>query len=323
MKKSPFLEKVRDVIRLRHLSYRTEKSYLDWIYRFIVFHDKRHPDELSEKDLARFLTFLAKERHVSASTQNQALQAILFLYRDVLQKPLDHVDFFRSRRPARLPVVLSREEVKKMLTCMKGEPLLIASLLYGCGLRLAECLALRVKDVDFQRQTLTVRAGKGDKDRNVALPATAVEPLMRHMALLKLKHDIWLKDGFPGVALPLALDRKYPNARFEWGWMFIFPSEHPSVDPMTRRVRLFHRSESFVQRPLKEAVKKSGLTKPASCHTLRHSFATHLLEKGYSIRVVQELLGHSDVRTTTVYTHVSSLPKTVASPLDELMPEIR
>jgi integron integrase len=320
MKKSPFLEKVRDVIRLRHLSYRTEKSYLDWIYRFIVFHDKRHPDGLSEKDLAGFLTFLAKERNVSASTQNQALQAILFLYRDVLHKPLNHVDFLRSHRPARLPVVLSREEVKRLLSHMKGEPLLIASLLYGCGLRLAECIALRVKDVDFQRQTLTVRAGKGDKDRDVALPAAAGEPMIRHLALLKLKHDIWIKDGFPGVALPLALDRKYPKARFDWGWMFVFPSDHTSVDPTTRRVRLFHRSESFVQRPLKEAVKKAGLTKPASCHTLRHSFATHLLEKGYNIRVVQELLGHHDVRTTMIYTHVSSLPQTVSSPLDDLAP---
>ncbi len=318
MKKSPFLDRVREVVRVRHLSYRTEKSYLDWIYRYIVFHEKQHPDQLTENDLARFLTFLAIERHVSPSTQNQALQAILFLYRDVLHKPLNHVDYLRSQRPARLPVVLSKTEVAKLLSHLKGEPWLIASLLYGCGLRLTECLSLRIKDLDFQRRLLTVRAGKGDKDRTVALPVSVTEPLQRHLAVLKLKHDSWLSEGFAGVALPPALDRKYPRARFEWTWMFLFPSEHTSVDPATRRLRLFHRSDSFAQRALKDALKKSGLTKPASCHTLRHSFATHLLEKGYNIRIVQEMLGHSDVRTTMIYTHVTSLPKAVASPLDDL-----
>ncbi len=320
MKKSPFLDRVRDVIRVRHLSYQTEKSYLDWIYRFIVFHNKQHPTALHESHLAAFLTFLARERKVSPSTQNQALQAILFLYRDVLQKPLERIDFLRSSRPLRLPVVLSKEEVRRLFNELKGEPRLMASLLYGCGLRLAECLTLRVKDVDVERRTLTVRAGKGDKDRNVALPLSILEALNAHLSLLKLKHQSWLKDGFCGVALPDGIDRKYPKARLQWTWMFVFPSEHPSMDPRSGQCRLFHRSESFLQRPIKDAVHRAGIPKPASCHTLRHSFATHLLEKGYNIRIVQELLGHRDVRTTMVYTHVSHLPKAVTSPLDDLPP---
>jgi integron integrase len=318
MKKSPFLDRVRDVIRVRRLSYQTEKSYLDWIYRFIVFHEKRHPETLNENHLASFLTFLARDKGVSASTQNQALQAILFLYRDVLRRPLDHIDYLRSSRPVRLPVVLSPDEVRRLFSQLHGEPLLMASLLYGCGLRLAECLALRVKDVDLQRYTLTVRAGKGDKDRNVGLPLSILEGLNAHLDLLRLKHQSWLKDGFCGVALPDGIDRKYPKARLQWTWMFVFPSEHPSRDPRSGQCRLFHRSESFLQRPIKEAVRRAGIPKSASCHTLRHSFATHLLEKGYNIRIVQELLGHSDVRTTMVYTHVSRLPKAVASPLDDL-----
>lgn len=193
----------------------------------------------------------------------------------------------------------------------------MASLLYGCGLRLTECLALRVKDLDFQRKIITVRAGKGDKDRSVPLPHSLTEPLDRHLAVLKIKHSTWLQDNFPGVALPPALDRKYPHARYDWAWMFVFPSDKPSVDPLTGAVRLFHRSETFLQRPFKIAVQSAKLSKAASCHTLRHSFATHLLENGHNIRVVQELLGHSDVRTTMIYTHVT-LPRSVSSPIDDL-----
>jgi len=308
MKKSPFLEEVRDVIRVRHLSYRTEKTYLDWIYRYIVFHERRHPAVLTENDLAKFLTFLAKERKVAPSTQNQALQAILFLYRDVLRKPLAHIDYLRSHRPVRLPVVLSRDEVRTLLCEMKGVPRLMASLLYGCGLRLAECLTLRVKDIDLARCTLTVRAGKGDKDRVVALPVSALESLKHHLTLLKLQHQSRIKDGFAGVALPAGIDRKYPRARLDWAWMFVFPSDRPSIDPRSGKTRLFHRSESFLQRPLKEAVRKCGIPKPISCHTLRHSFATHLLEKGYNIRIIQELLGHNDVRTTMIYTQSAVFP---------------
>jgi integron integrase len=317
-KKPRLLELVRDAIRRRHYSRRTEETYVHWIKRFIYFSGRRHPAEMGAQEVTAFLNHLARERKVAASTQNQALSALLFLYKEALGTPLPWLDALeRAVRPARMPTVLTRGEVGRLLAAMRGTKLLMASLLYGAGLRLNECLALRVKDVDFEYRQIVVRDGKGAKDRVTMLPLSMVAPLQQHLERVKGLHERDLARGCGDVELPDALARKYPRAPYEWGWKFVFPSYRLSVDPETGVVRRHHVYENFLIRGVKEAARAAGIAKHVSCHTLRHSFATHLLESGYDIRTVQELLGHSDVSTTMIYTHVLNKGgKGVRSPLD-------
>jgi integron integrase len=312
------LDRVRDKIRLKHYSIRTESAYLGWIRRFIVFHGKRHPAEMGAPEIEAFLSHLAVDGQVAASTQNQALAALLFLYREVLGAELPWLDGVeRAKRPQRLPVVLTSGEVRSVLARMEGVKWLMASLLYGTGMRLMECIRLRVKDVDFQARQVTVRDGKGAKDRVTMLPESLVAPLQQHLAKVKVIHEQDCREGFGAVYLPFALERKYPNASREWGWQYVFPARSRSIDPRSGKERRHHIDEKVLQRALKSAVREAGLTKPASCHTLRHSFATHLLQAGYDIRTVQELLGHKDVSTTMIYTHVLNRGgRGVRSPLD-------
>jgi integron integrase len=316
--KPRLLDQVRQAIRTRHYSIKTEEAYVGWIKRFIFFYNKRHPAEMGEAEISHFLSSLANDSHVSASTQNQALNALLFLYHEVLGKKIGLVEgVVRAKRPRRLPVVLTREEVKAVLGSLNGTPWLMTMLLYGGGLRLMECCRLRVKDIDFPRNQITVRAGKGDKDRYTMLPATVKEPLWKRLEAVKRQHDEDLKKGLGRVVLPNALERKYPNAGKEWAWQWVFPAPKHYTDRITGERRRHHLHESVLQRAVKEAVVKAGLSKPAGCHTFRHSFATHLLEDGYDIRTVQELLGHSDVSTTMIYTHVLNRGgKGVRSPAD-------
>jgi integron integrase len=315
---SKLLDQVRDQCRSLHYSIRTEEAYLKWIREFIVFHGKRHPALLGASEISQFLSYLARERNVAASTQNQALSALLFLYRQVLNQTIEWVENVeRAKKPQRLPVVFRREEVRAVLSYLRGEMWLMASLLYGSGLRLMECLRLRVKDVDFPRLQITVREGKGNKDRVTMLPASLVEPLQRQLVRARTLHEADLLEGFGRVYLPFALARKYPNAEKEWGWQYVFPASKLSVDPRTGETRRHHLAETTLQKAVKEAIRKTGIHQPGSCHTLRHSFATHLLEDGYDIRTIQELLGHADVQTTMIYTHVINRGgKGVKSPLD-------
>jgi integron integrase len=314
------MDQVRGAIRSRHFSPKTEDSYTGWIKRFIFFHGKRHPAEMGEAEIDAFLTSLAVEGHVSASTQNQALSAILFLYRHVLRKPLNWVNVkVRARKPKRLPVVLTKEEVRAVLERLQGRAQLLALLLYGSGLRLSECLELRVKDLDLARNEILVRDGKGQKDRHTMLPTAAKGLLTAHLQRVKERHERDLREGAGRVALPGALARKYPQADREWGWQYLFPASTRYFDKAAGIERRYHLHESVVQRAIKNAVRQACLTKPASCHTLRHSFATHLLEDGYDIRTVQELLGHRDVTTTMIYTHVLNRGGLgVRSPADSL-----
>lgn len=316
---SKLLDQVRDQCRSLHYSIRTEEAYLKWIREFIVFHRKRHPALMGATEISRFLSHLARERNVAASTQNQALSALLFLYRQVLNEPIEWVDNVeRAKKPQRLPVVFRREEVRTLLSHLRGEMWLMASLLYGSGLRLMECLRLRVKDVDFPRLQITVREGKGNKDRVTVLPSSLSEPLQKHLVRVKAMHEADLREGFGRVYLPFALARKYPNAEKEWGWQYVFPASKRSVDPRTGNIQRHHLAETTLQKAVKEAIRRAGIHSPSSCHTLRHSFATHLLEDGYDIRTIQELLGHADVQTTMIYTHVLNKGgKGVKSPLDE------
>ncbi len=303
--KLKLLDQVRQGIQTRHLSYSTEQTYVGWIKRFIFFHRKRHPAEMGEQEIARFLSSLATERHVSASTQNQALNALLFLYHQVLEKKIGLVQgVVRAKKPIRLPVVLTKEEVKCLLVGMNGIPWMMAMLLYGAGLRLMECCRLRAKDIDFARNQIVVRAGKGNKDRYTMLPTAIRDLLLSHLRAVKQQHHEDLQKGLGRVALPDALDRKYPNAGREWGWQWVFPATSHYVDRVTGEKRRHHLHESVLQRAVKYARLKAGIAKPAGPHTMRHSFATHLLEDGYDIRTVQELLGHRDVTTTMIYTHV-------------------
>jgi len=312
------LDQVHTALRARHYSRRTEKSYVRWILRFILFNGKRHPADMGEREITSFLSMLATRRKVSASTQNQALSAILFLYRVVLLQKFDWLDgIVKAKRPVRLPIVLSREEVKAILGHMRGTPWLMASLMYGAGLRLLECARLRVKDVDFSMGEITVRDGKGRKDRVTMLPYALRAPLAEHIEQVKRQHDKDLRRKLGSVELPDSLERKYPRAAWEWGWQWVFPATKFYLDRASGRYRRHHLHESVVQRAMKEAVRMAGIAKPASCHTLRHSFATHLLEAGYDIRTIQELLGHSDVSTTMIYTHVLNKGgRAVRSPLD-------
>lgn len=293
-KPKKLLEQTRDVLRLKHYSLRTERSYCDWIKRFIHFHQLRHPKEMGAEDISAFLTHLARVGNVSAATQNQALSALLFLYQQVLKQEVGWIEEVeRAKRPKRVPVVLTRDEVHKIFAHLHGMPRLMAGLLYGSGLRLMECVRLRIKDVDFGYTRITVRDGKGAKDRVTMLPVNVAASLQRHLAKVKAQHEQDLEDGFGSVHLPSALERKYKNASREWTWQFVFPSSRISLDPRTGIRRRHHVDENVLQVAVKHAVRASGVNKPATCHTLRHSFATHLLENGYDIRTVQELLGHS------------------------------
>jgi integron integrase len=316
------LDQVRAELRLRHYSPRTEAAYVQWIRRFILFHGKRHPLTLGARHVAVFLTHLATEANVSASTQNQALNALTFLYGQVLGRNLEALGgFVRARKPQRLPVVLTVAEVRAVLERLHGSPRLVASLLYGSGLRLLECLELRVKDVDFAQQEIRVRQGKGRKDRVTPLPAACVTGLREHLVAVRALFESDLREGHGGVVLPAALGRKYPNAGREWGWQWLFPAGRRYRDGSAGVERRWHLHETAVQRAVKQAVRSAGLAKPAGCHTLRHSFATHLLESGYDIRTVQELLGHRDVKTTQLYTHVLNRGgRGVRSPLDATGP---
>jgi integron integrase len=316
--KPKLLDLVRDAIRLRHYSIRTEQIYINWIKRFILFHHKRHPTEMAEAEVRQFLSHLARAGNVAASTQNQALSALLFLYKDVLRQEIGWLgDVERAKRPPKVPVVLSRTEVRKIFLTLTGTEKLMAGLLYGSGLRLMECVRLRVKDIDFAYAQITVRDGKGGKDRVTMLPVNLAAALQKHLARMKMQHDQDLIDGFGAVHLPFALARKFPNAEREWIWQYAFPSSRLSIDPRTGKKQRHHMSEAILQTALKAAVRAAGISKPATCHTLRHSFATHLLERGYDIRTVQELLGHKDVSTTMIYTHVLNRPGMgVKSPLD-------
>ncbi len=311
-------DSIVEVLRVRHYSLRTERSYLHWIRRFIVFHNSRHPRELSEGDVNRFLTHLAVIEHVAASTQNQALAAILFLYEKVLKQPLDRIEgVIRAKRPKRLPVVLTRAEARRVLEELHGVYRVIGLLLYGSGLRLLESLRLRVKDVDFSRRELTIREGKGDKDRRTMFSATVEQGLQRQIDVSQRYHEEDLAAGFGSVELPHAFERKSPRAAFEFRWKYVFPASHLSVDPRSGVRRRHHLHESSVSKAISAAVKKSDIKKRVTAHTFRHSFATHLIEAGYDIRTVQELLGHSDVRTTMVYTHVLNMGgRGVKSPAD-------
>jgi len=312
------LDTVRDVIRRKHYSFRTEQTYVDWIRRFILFHRKRHPSEMAEAEVTEFLTYLAREGNVAAATQNQALSALLFLYKEVLKQEIGWLDGVeRAKRPARLPVVLTKDEVRKIFAHLHGTHRLMAGLLYGSGLRLMECVRLRVKDVDFGYAHVVVRDGKGAKDRVTMLPINLAQGLERHLQKVKVQHDEDVEAGLGSVYLPTAIERKYPKAEREWSWQYIFSSPRISIDPRSQKKRRHHVEESSLQLAVKKAVRASGISKPATCHSLRHSFATHLLENGYDIRTVQELLGHKDVSTTMIYTHVLNKPGLgVKSPLD-------
>jgi integron integrase len=312
------LDEVRAVCRMRHLSLRTEQAYIAWIKRYIFFHHKRHPREMGEAEIRAFISHLAVKGGVAASTQTVALSALLFLYRDVLKQKLPYVsDIERARKPKRLPTVFTKDETKRIFANLEGTHWLIAGLLYGSGLRLMECLRLRVKDIDFTYQQITVRDGKGEKDRVTMLPVKLKETLTRHLQKVKLLHDDDVAAGYGEVFLPYALARKYPNAPKHWGWQYLFPSVHRSFDPRSGKESRHHLSETTIQKAVKDAIRKSHISKHASCHTFRHSFATHLLERGYDIRTVQELLGHKDVKTTMIYTHVLNRGgRGVESPID-------
>jgi len=309
----------REKMRTAHLALRTEQAYLQWMRRYLAFHNRKHPRELGASGVEQFLTHLAVDRKVSAATQNQALQALLFLHRQVLGTELPWIEnITRASGPKRLPVVLSRTEVRAVLAQLDGTAWLIGHLLYGSGLRLTEALRLRVKDVALERGELIVREAKGGKDRVTMFAAVLEGPLRAHLTRLRAWYEEERRRGAPGVSLPFALSRKHPRAALQWGWQFLFPAHGLCRDPYTRGMARHHLHEKRIQRAVQAAVRAAGIERPASCHTLRHSFATHLLEDGYDIRTVQELLGHADVKTTMLYTHVMQKgARGVRSPLDQ------
>ncbi|MBI5622174.1 MAG: integron integrase [Elusimicrobia bacterium] len=317
---STILDKVRDAIRAKHLSPRTEDAYVGWIARFLDKHPAKPAEDLGQAEIAAFVTHVSSAGRISPSTQNQALNAILFLYRQVLGKDIGSVEgVVWAKRPKRLPVVLSREEVRRVISRMDGTSRLMATLLYGSGMRLLECCQLRVKDIDFDQNQIVIRAGKGDKDRYTTFPTSSRDPLQRHLVDVRRLHQEDLRKGLGSVSLPGSLALKYPNAPKEWGWQWVFPATSHYTDPSTGQKRRHHLHESVVQKAFRAARLQAGIAKPASCHTLRHSFATHLLEDGYDIRTVQELLGHSDVSTTMIYTHVLNRGgRGVLSPADRI-----
>jgi integron integrase len=318
--KPRLLDQLRQALRARHYSRRTEQAYCSWVKRFIYFHNVRHPAEMNEAEINAFLTHLAVNGKVSASTQNQALSALLFLYRNVIGREVgDLGNVIRARKPARLPVVMTPEEVKAILKNLPGDKRLMARLMYGAGLRLMECLRLRVQDIDFSKNEILVRDGKGAKDRVTMLPESVKTHLQKHLKNVKKIHEKDLSDGWGRVLMPMALDRKYPNAPMEWPWQWVFPQQKRWKNVKTGEQGRHHVHETILQRAVKEAYRKAGIVKRIGCHTFRHSFATHLLEAGYDIRTIQELLGHKDVRTTMIYTHVLNKGGSgVRSPADTL-----
>jgi len=320
-KKPPkLLDQLRERVRLKHYSYKTEQSYVQWVKRYILFHNKRHPKDMGEKEIAQFLSHLAVNENVSASTQNQALSAIVFLYRQVLKIELgEFTDIVWAKQPKRLPIVLTKEEVKEIIDNLSGVSWLVISLLYGSGLRLNECLDLRIKDIDFHYNQILVRSGKGGKDRYTILPNNVKKPLQDHIQKVQKLHEKDLKDGYGTVNLPNAIQRKYPNAAREWGWQYVFPANSISTNPRTGERMRYHVGEWTIQRSIRYAKLRTKILKRISAHTFRHSFATHLLEAGYDIRTIQELLGHKSVKTTMIYTHVMKASSHyVKSPADTL-----
>lgn len=319
-KQPRLLDQLRAAIRVRHYSRSTEKAYVYWVRFYIRFHKMRHPIGMRESEIEQFLTFLAEKRNVAASTQNQALNALVFLYKHVLGQPLGNFSAPRAKRPRRLPVVLAAAEISRILGHLPERDRLIARLLYGAGLRIMEALRLRIKDIDFDRNIILVRDGKGQKDRVTLLPASLSESLKQEIASAIRIHQFDRSEGYGETSLPYALARKYPNAAFETGWQYVFPASHRGVDPISKRIKRHHIHHTAFQKAFRSAVRKAGIMKPASPHTLRHSFATHLLEQGYDIRTIQELLGHADVRTTEIYTHVLNRGgRGVISPADRIM----
>lgn len=321
MTESKLLQQLINQIRKKHMSIRTEQAYVSWIKDYIYFNDKSHPKNLNEEHIAGYLTYLAVKRKVAASTQNQALSAILFLYRHILNiEPLNIPQITYAKKPEKLPLVFTKDEVKRVFTFIDQRYKLMAGLLYGSGLRLMECIRLRVKDIDFKYKTITVRSGKGNKDRITPLPSKIQPELKNHLNKVNVLFKRDRAEGFGSVYLPFGLQRKYPNADKEWGWQYVFPSSKRSVDPRSGIEQRHHLDEAMLQRKVKKAIRDAGISKPGSCHTLRHSFATHLLEDGYDIRTVQELLGHKDVRTTMIYTHVLQRGGlAVISPLEKIL----
>jgi len=314
------MDQMRHALRVRHYSERTEEAYCRWVVRFIRFHGVRHPAEMGEAEVNAFLTHLAVKEHVSSSTQTQALSALLFLYRKVIGHELgEFADIVRAQPSRRVPVVMTPDEVRQVLAEMTGEPRLVVSLLYGTGMRLMECLRLRVQDIDFRRNEIWIRSGKGDRDRVTMLPESLKPELKEHLRHVRVVHERDVGDGWGAVELPAALDRKYPSAPVDWRWQWVFPQATRWRDPQTGRQGRHHVHPTVIQRAVKDAVRRSGVTKRVGCHTFRHSFATHLLENGYDIRTIQELLGHKNVSTTMIYTHVLNRGGCgVRSPLDGL-----
>lgn len=315
------LDQYRDAIQTKQYSPRTSETYVQWVRDYILYHNKRHPKEMAEVEINQFITHLVTERNVAASTQNQAISAILFLYRNVLRIPLDEslVANFRPQRAKNIPTVLSKEEVKRIVDRLQGVNKLAAQIMYGSGLRIMECLRLRIKDIDFDNRQIVVRDGKGGGDRVTPLPAALIEPINLQLKNAKVIHDQDLSEGYGSVYLPYAIQNKSPNAHKEWEWQYLFPAPNRSADPQTKVIRRHHLDESTIQKAVKRAAKLAHITKKVSPHTFRHSFATHLLQAGYDIRTVQELLGHKDVKTTMIYTHVLQRGGlAVNSPLDTI-----
>ena len=311
------MDTLRDKIRVKQYSYKTEKTYLDWTARFIRFHKLRHPKEMGKAEIEAFLTHLAKSG-ISSSTQNQALQAILFMYREMLDRTFENIQAVRAKRSTRIPTVLTVDEVKQVLCRLQGVYHMIGYLLYGSGMRLGECLQLRVKDIDFEMRTITLRETKSNRDRVTMLPEAVAGALRLHLAKVRAQHQEDLAHGFGSVEMPGALAKKYPRAEYEWGWQYVFPAHHLSRDPRSGIVRRHHLYETSVQKAIRRAAKEAGIAKPVGPHTFRHSFATHLLQAGTDVRKIQELLGHKDLKTTMVYTHIAGMGAGVKSPLDSL-----
>lgn len=312
------ISRLRENLRARHYSLKTEKAYISWIRQFVLFHNKRHPLEMDAPEINTFIKYLAVQRNVSSATQNQALCAIVYMYKHVLKKKVGELELIWAQKPKRLPVVFTVEEIQKITQQLKGTHWIAGMLMYGSGLRLMECLRLRVKDIDFGFKQITIHDGKGFKDRISTLPEKVIDPLKDHLEKVKQLHDNDLKAGYGSVYVPYALDRKYPNASKLFGWQYIFPAHKFSKDPRTGVERRHHLHSSVMQKVVSQAIKNAGILKHAGCHSFRHSFATHLLQKGYDIRTVQELLGHSNIQTTQVYTHVLNKgSNAVRSPADE------
>jgi integron integrase len=311
-----FWKGMRNEIRLRHYSYSTEKTYVDWCKKFVLYYKKKHPRDMGSQEVKDYLTYLAVKRNHAASTQNQAFNALLFMYREYLKIELTGIDAVRAKKPKKLPVVFTHDEVDAVMDHMRGTYWIMFAYMYGAGLRLMECCRLRVKDIDFGMKNITVRDGKGGKDRTVPLPETSIDRTKRHLEKVKAAHEKDLREGYGTVEMPFALDRKYPNAKREWGWQYVFPAEFRSRDPRSGIVRRHHLHESAVQKMVHSAILKARIVKQASCHTLRHSFATHLLMAGTDIRTIQTLMGHKNIETTMIYLHVIGQGAAVKSPMD-------